>query len=75
MLDGSDTNFTVNWIDGTEVLPFTPSAVLAVRNGGTHAATLSVLSVTSITATSALITLSGGGTNTETAVVALQIIK
>ena len=73
--DGSDTNFTVNWIDGTQVLPFTPSAVLATRNGGTAAATISVLSVTSITTTSALITLSAAGSTSETFAIALAILK
>lgn len=73
--DGSDTNFTVNWIDGTQVLPFTPSGVIAFRNGGTAAATIVVQSVTSITTTSGLITLSAAGSSTETFIISLLLFK
>ena len=73
--DGSDTNFTVNWIDGTQVLPFTPSAVFISRVGGTAAATITPLSVTSITTTSGLVTLSAAGSNLETFILGLIILK
>ena len=73
--DGSDTNFTVNWIDGTQVLPFTPSGVLISRNGGTAAATITALSVTSITTTSGLVTISAAGSNEETFVFSILLFK
>lgn len=72
---GADTDFTVNWIDGTAVLPFTPTAVFAHRNGGTAAATISVVGVASITATSALVTLSAAPASAATAVIAIRIMK
>ena len=40
---------TINFIDGTATLGFTPSAVLVFRNGGTAAATISAANVTGIT--------------------------
>lgn len=42
--DGTSSTYTVNYIDGTAALPFTPSAILAQRIGGTATATVSVVS-------------------------------
>lgn len=39
--DGSSTSATLNYIDGTNTLDFTPTAVLASRSGGTAAETVS----------------------------------
>lgn len=43
--DGATTTATLNYIDGTATLPFTPSAVFGVRAGGAATATVSVVSV------------------------------
>jgi len=136
VLDGSSTNFTLNWIDGTAVLPFPPSGVFAFRNdppawvanqiyplgaivlgsghvqqvsavspgtqgktaavaptwktdgttvvdgtltwkdlGAIAAATVAASSVTAITATSALITISGAGTSTQVPVISFRIVR
>lgn len=42
--DSTGSTVTVNYIDGTAALPFTPSAILASRIGGTSTATVSVAS-------------------------------
>lgn len=42
--DGASTTATLNYIDGTASLPFTPSAILAVRSGGAATASVSVVS-------------------------------
>lgn len=49
--DGAATTFNVNFIDGTETLPFTPSAVICSRVGGAATATISVVATESVTAT------------------------
>lgn len=64
--DGAASSATINWIDGTKTLPFTPSRVLAFRVGGNAAATISVASLTSVTNTGALCTLSAAPANTTT---------
>lgn len=46
---------TINFIDGTLSLGFTPSAVIVFRTGGTAAATISAASVSNITATSCVV--------------------
>ena len=60
--DGSDAAFDVNFIDGTETLPFTPTVVLISRipatTGANEAASSIVASVTAITATKFTVTLS-----------------
>lgn len=42
--DNSASTCTVNYIDGTAALPFTPSAILVQRTGGTATATVSAVS-------------------------------
>ena len=42
--DNSASTCTVNYIDGTAALPFTPSAILCARIGGTSTATVAVAS-------------------------------
>jgi len=42
--DGATTSATLNYIDGTAALNFTPSAILAARSGGNTTATISVVS-------------------------------
>ena len=49
--DTSLTAFDVNFIDGTQVLPFTPSAVLCTRTGGAADNSVKVSAVETITNT------------------------
>lgn len=54
--DAASATWTVNFIDGTNVLPFIPSGVVVTKMAGVAATVLQ--SVTSITATSMLLTFS-----------------
>ena len=49
--DAASSVFDVNFIDGTQVLPFTPEGVLAFRIGGAATNTISVLATESVTTT------------------------
>jgi hypothetical protein len=75
-LDGATTSFTLNFIDGTKTLSFTPSAVTAQVVGGTQNAT-SVLSVSTDTPTNTgvVIHLSGAGTTGNTVKIAGFILQ
>ena len=73
VLDGASTTFTVNWIDGTQTLNFTPSRVFMFRCGGTGATTISAVGVSSVTNASATVTISAAGTNTQTVTFAILI--
>lgn len=42
--DGASATFTVNFIDGTKTLGFTPSLILCNRIGGAATSTISVVS-------------------------------
>jgi hypothetical protein len=75
-LDGSATSFTVNLIDGTEILPFTPSAANIAVCGGDQQATAYVnATVSAIDATTATVKLSGEGTNTKTLKFLMEIFE
>lgn len=73
-LDGVTTTATINFIDGTKTLSFTPVAVMATVAGGTETTAL-VIGVNTVTNTGFGITLSGAGTNTHTIVVAFIAFK
>lgn len=67
--DGATTAAVVNWIDGVQTLPFTPSAVLAFIVGGTD--TVGVLraaggTVSAVTNVSATVNYSTAVANTAT---------
>ena len=47
--DNSTATVTINFIDGTKTLPFTPSSVWVFRVGGAGTNTITVLAVESIT--------------------------
>jgi len=76
ILDGTSTSFTLNFIDGTKTLSFTPRAVVVDVVGGTQAATVapSVASTTP-TATGVTITLGAAGTSTNTLTIAGRIYR
>jgi hypothetical protein len=72
--DGASSTFDVNFIDGTEVLPFTPSAVICTRTGGAATNTISVLAVESITTTKFTVRTSAA-VNAATFIVGFIVIK
>ena len=78
-LDGSLTAFTVNWIDGTKTLPFTPSAVICTRSyvgtNDTAAASIYVQSASAISNTGFTVNISGAGSNGNTLTVAFIVLK
>lgn len=73
VLDGSATQATINFIDGTNALPFTPAAILYSRNGGN--ATVTVVNVVSITNATAVVNFSGAGSVNQVAAFAMQVLK
>lgn len=81
--DGSTATAVVNWIDGTQALPFTPSAVLVfLMPGGTDATGVLAVEgsaasprVTSITASTATINYSTAIANTRTSKLLLIAYK
>lgn len=76
VLDGTLTTFTLNFIDGTKTLSFTPSAVLVGAVGGTQQAVAAVQASSGIpTNTGVPIYLSGAGTNLNTVKIAGIILK
>lgn len=72
--DAASSTFDVNFLDGTAVLPFTPSGVLCVRTGGAATNTISVLAVESITTTKFSCRTSAA-VNAATFIVAFMVIK
>jgi hypothetical protein len=75
-LDGSLTTFDVNFIDGTKVLPFTPSTVTCTVAGGDQQASAYIgANVSSFTTAKAVIVTSGAGTNTKTIKLHIRIVE
>lgn len=75
VLDGSLTVGNVNFIDGTASLPFTPSALVCYRTGGTG---LSTIASAGAAITSAILfahTFSAAGTNTQTVTFTVIVFK
>ena len=77
VLDGSATHATLNFIDGTKTLSFTPSAVSAQVIGGTQnaASVVGVQSVLVTDNTKAEVYFSGAGTNTNTVKILFSIVR
>lgn len=73
--DNSATAFFVQFIDGTNALPFTPTAVVAFRSGGNATNTVSVLSTNAISNTQCTVNFSAAPGTNATATVALLILK
>lgn len=75
-LDGSATTAALNIIDGTQVLPFTPSGILLNVSGGTQqAAAVVTAAVRSISSSVVNITLSAAGTSANTLVITGFILR
>lgn len=75
-LDGTTTAVTINLIDGTQTIPFTPSGVLANVSGGTQQAASPVqFTVKTITNTVITGVLSAAGTSANTVTVTFLVLK
>jgi len=72
---GTGTTFTLNFIDGTETLPFTPSGVILFRCGGTEATDVVPLRVSAIDSAKCTVTISGAGTGSATLILAVILLK
>jgi len=77
VLDGSLTAATLNFIDGTKTLSFTPTGLFAHVIGGTQNAASPIDVVSSIVTdnTKAVLTFSGAGTNANTVKVLFAVVK
>lgn len=75
-LDGTLTSATLNYIDGTATLNFTPRAVLLVRIGGTAASSTVAYAVDGANSgLSATVTISAAGSNAQTLIFAVAVLK
>jgi hypothetical protein len=73
VLDGATTSAVVNFIDGTQTLPFTPSAVLVSQTVGTQGPI--AMSVSAITSATFTVTLASAGTSANTLGVVFLALK
>jgi hypothetical protein len=75
-LDGSTTAATINWIDGTKALGFTPSGVrISVIGGDQQAAALVYVVPTAYDDKTCTLALSGAGSNTKTIKLLVEIFR
>ena len=77
VLDGATSSATLNFIDGTKTLPFTPTAVVANVVGGTQlgASPVGVVGTTVVNAATATIYFSAVGTGSNTVEILFRIVK
>lgn len=73
--DNSSTSFFIQFIDGTNALAFTPSAVIAFRSGGNATNTITALSTNAISNTQCTVTFSAAPGTNATATVAVLVLK
>ena len=75
-LDGTATTTSVNWIDGTQTLPFTPGQVLCGVQYGTTGTPAGLVAVPySITATGFSVKLSAAGTSADAPTLNFLVLK
>ena len=72
--DAASSTFLCNWIDGTEVLPFTPSGMLCQRSGGAATSTIQVTSCVPTDTTKFTVT-ADGTINAATFIVSFRVWK
>jgi hypothetical protein len=75
--DGSATSATLNYIDGTAALNFTPSGFLFSRSGGTATATITATNIVDAANANktATVTFSAAPGNGATVILAVSILK
>lgn len=73
--DNSATAFFINFLDGTNALPWTPSAVIAFRSGGNATNTITALSTNAISNTQCTVNFSAAPGTNATATVAVIVLK
>lgn len=74
-LDGSTTTATLNYIDGTAALPFTPSGIIFSVCGGTATVVVNSVVDAGNSNKTATVTFSGAGSNAQTIKIAFIILK
>lgn len=72
--DGATTSATINWIDGTNTLPWTPSACILSRTGGNAASSI-VAYVSATSNSTGTVTFSAAPGNNAAASYAVVILK
>lgn len=75
--DASTSTFTVNFIDGTELLSFTPAMILCGRVGGAATGTIQVVSCvpTVGSETKSMLVTADGTINAATFIVGFRVLK
>lgn len=73
--DATSTSFFIQFIDGTNALPFVPSAVIAFRSGGNATNTILVQSTNAISNTQCTVNLSAAPGSNATATLAVIVLK
>lgn len=75
-LDGATTSATINWIDGSASIGFTPAAVRVTVVGGTQPAAAQVhVYPTAYTNATCTVGLSGAGTNANTLKLLVEVFR
>lgn len=74
VLDGSLTTATLNYIDGTASLGYNPAAILFCKTGGTASIVVNSI-VDGGNGQTATVTFSGAGTNAQTVILSLMLLK
>lgn len=72
--DASSSTFDVNFVDGTEDIGFTPSAILCNRIGGAATATISVVSAVPVNGVKFTVNTSAA-VNAATFIVGFVVLK
>lgn len=75
VLDGTLLGGDVNWVDGTAVLPFTPSGIIIYRSGGSGLSTISSVAANTIGTTKFTHAFSAAGTNAQTVTFTAIVFK
>lgn len=74
-LDGATTSATLQYIDGVNVLPFTPSGCVYGVCGGNATVTVNSIKDNADGGKTATVTFSGAGSNNQTLKVAVVVLK
>lgn len=72
--DGASSSYTVNIIDGTQDIGFTPSAILCNRSGGAATATIAVVSCVPVDGKTFTVNTSAA-VNAATFIISFELLK
>lgn len=73
--DNSTVIGVINWLDGTNALPFTPTGVIATRVGGNAANSVAVTMAKPLNNVAGEIHFSAAGANGLTTTIAILVLK